>query len=155
MGSIKSHWRQAAFFLAVLWAPSGFAQVSASIKGTVTDPTGATVPSSAVTAKNLETGSARRAVTDESGRFILLLLPVGEYEVRAAKPGFQDAVRSGIRLAVGQEATVDLTLPVSAAKSDVLVSGDAPVVSTTTTDISGLVGERQVKDLPLNGRSYD
>jgi hypothetical protein len=135
--------------------PAAHAQVSASIKGIVSDPSGATVPSSVVTTKNLETGAIRSAATDDAGRYLVLSLPVGEYEVRVTKPGFQDAIRSGIRLVVGQEATVDLTLQVSAAKTEVLVNGDAPVVSTTTTDISGLVGEQQVKDLPVNGRSYD
>src|SRR5262249_46545960 len=56
---------------------------------------------------------------------------------------------------VGEEASIDLTLQVSAVKAEVRVSGDAPLVSTTTQDISGLVGEEQIKDLPLNGRSFD
>ena len=108
-----------------------------------------------VNTKNLETGATRTASTDEGGRYLVLSLPVGEYEVRVTKPGFQDAIRSGIRLVVGQEASVDLILQVSAVRAEVRVNGDAPIVSTTTRDISGLVGEQQVKDLPLNGRSYD
>ena len=78
-----------------------------------------------------------------------------QYEVSVSKSGFQEAIRSGIRLVVGQEAIVDLTLQVSAVTAEVRVSEDAPLVSPTTQDISGLVGEQQVKDLPLNGRSYD
>src|SRR6266436_2839458 len=131
------------------------AQISASIKGIVTDSSGAPVPSATVKTKNLETGAIRSGITDDLGRYLVLALPVGEYQVRVAKPGFQDAVRSGIHLVVGQEANVDLRLQVGAVNSEIMVTGDAPVVSTTTSDISGLVGEQAVKELPLNGRSYD
>jgi hypothetical protein len=108
-----------------------------------------------VKTKNLETGAIRSGITDDAGRYLVLALPVGEYEVRVTKPGFQDAIRSGIHLVVGEEAIVDLQLQVGAVNSEITVTGDAPVVSTTTSDISGLVGEQAVKDLPLNGRSYD
>src|SRR5207249_10759644 len=71
------------------------------------------------------------------------------------KPGFEEAIRSGIRLVVGQEARVDLRLEVSTVQAEVTVTQDAPMVSTTTRDITGLVSEQQAKDLPLNERSYD
>src|SRR5882757_3529570 len=135
--------------------PSARAQVSASIKGIVTDPSGAPVPAAAVRAKNLETGALRNSVTDEAGRYLVLSLPLGEYEIRVTKAGFQDAIRSGIHLVVGEEASVDLRLAVGVEISQITVTADAPVVSTTTRDISGLVGEQAVKELPLNGRSYD
>src|SRR5258708_2781054 len=135
--------------------PSARAQVSASIKGIVTDPSGAPVPAATVTTKNTETGAAGSAITDDAGRYQFVWLAVGQYEVAVTKPGFQEAIRGGIRLVVGQEASVDLKLEVSAVKAEVRVTEDAPIVSTTTRDISGLVGEQQVKDLPLNGRSYD
>src|SRR6267154_2263592 len=125
--------------------PSARAQVSASIKGTVTDPSGAPVP----------TGAVRNSVTDEAGRYLVLSLPLGEYEIRVTKAGFQDAIRSGIHLVVGEEASVDLRLAVGVEISQITVTADAPAVSTTTRDISGLVGEQAVKELPLNGRSYD
>jgi hypothetical protein len=144
-----------AFILTLLCLPSAYAQVSASIKGIVTDPSGAPVPAATVTTKNTETGATRSAVTDDAGRYQIVWLAVGQYELRVFKAGFQDSIRTGIRLVVGQEASVDLKLQVSAVKAEVRVTGDAPIVSTTTRDISGLVGEQQVKDLPLNGRSYD
>jgi Carboxypeptidase regulatory-like domain len=129
------------------------AQVSGSITGIVTDASGAPVPATVVETKNLETGSIRTATTDDAGRYLVLSLPVGEYEVTASKSGFQDAIHSGIQLVVNQEANIALRLQVTAVKSEVTVRGDAPMVSTTTLDISGLVGERAVKELPLNGRS--
>jgi prepilin-type processing-associated H-X9-DG protein len=129
--------------------------MSASITGIITDASGAPVPGAAVKTRNLETSAIRSSLTDDIGRYLVLSLPVGEYEVTVSKTGFQDAIRTGIQLGVNQEATVDLRLEVTTVKSQVTVRGDAPLVSTTTLDVSGLVGERAVKELPLNGRSYD
>src|SRR5438876_4779200 len=142
-------------FICLVSVPRAYAQISASIKGMVTDSSGAPVPSSSVNAKNIETGAIRSATTDEAGRYLVLSLPVGKYELSVSKPGFQEAVRSGVRLVVGQEASVDITLQVSTVKAEVRVNEDAPIVNTTTKDISGIVGEQQIRDLPLNGRSYD
>src|SRR5712692_9525458 len=136
-------------------APSARAQLSVSITGFVTDPSGAPIPSASVTAKNLETGALRHSLTDDSGRYLVLSLPVAEYEVRVAKPGFQDGLRTGIHLVIGQEAQVDFRLLLKAMEMGLTVVADAPIVGTTANDISGLVGEQQVKQLPLNGRSYD
>ena len=130
-------------------------QIGASISGTITDLTGGALAGASVTVKNLETGAARIIAADEAGRYIALSLEVGLYEVRAEKAGFSVEIRTGITLAVGQQAEVDLTLRVGQLQDAVVVTEDSPVVSVTTRDISGLVGERQVKDLPLNGRSYD
>jgi hypothetical protein len=142
-----------AFFL--LCAPSVFAQVSATLSGIVTDPSGATVTGAAVTARNVETGVSRATVTDGIGRYEIFALPIGSYEVRAKKEGFSEEVRTGIQLVVGQEAVVNLALRLGAISEEVLVNENAPVVSVTTADVSGVVAEQQVKDLPLNGRSYD
>jgi hypothetical protein len=141
-----------AFFLV---AALGRAQVSAILSGTVFDPSGALVGSAAVTAKNVDTGAARSTVTDAEGHYQFFALPVGQYEVRAAKPGFTEEVRTGVHLVVGQSAMVDMALRVGESTQQVTVVGDAPLVGVTTADISGLVGEQQVKNLPLNGRSYD
>src|SRR5712692_7628921 len=148
-----------AFFAALLATLAGalpvYAQVVASITGIVTDPSGAPISAAAVTAKNLETGAVRSTATDDAGRYLVLSLAVGQYEVRVTKAGFKEAVRSGIQLAIGQEARVDLNLQVGAVETQVIVASDVLLVATTTSDISGLVGARQIKDLPLNGRSYD
>jgi hypothetical protein len=140
-------------FMVLSCLPSVRAQISASIKGIATDPSGAPLPSAVVKTKNLETGASRSGITDDAGRYLVLALPIGEYEVRVTKPGFQEAIRSGIHLVVGEEAIVDLRLQVGAVNSEITVTGDAPVVSTTTSDISGFVGEQAVQELPLNGRS--
>ena len=142
-------------FVFLVFASRTPAQVLAAISGRVTDPSGAAVSGATITAKNLETEAVRTANTDDAGRYLVLSLAVGEYEMRITKQGFQEGVRSGIHLAVGQEASVDMALRLGQVTGQVKVNADAPIVSTTPADISGLVGEQQVKDLPLNGRSYD
>ena len=99
-------WRPADIFilwtvLILLSSSVSTAQVSASITGLVTDPSGAPVPSATVTVRNLETGAVRRSMTSEEGHIVVLSLPVGLYDVRIAREGFQDATRSGIHLVVG------------------------------------------------------
>jgi len=135
-------------------APSMRAQVSGSITGLVTDPSGASVASAEVTAKNLETGVVRQVSTDDSGRYLLLSLTVSEYEVHVSKPGFQDSVRGGVHLVIGQEAHVDFRLALTGMEEQITVT-EAPIVAPTSNDVSGLVGQRQIRELPLNGRSYD
>lgn len=135
--------------------PFSAAQVSANLFGIVTDSSGAAVSGATVTAKCLDTGISRTAPTEQSGRYRLFALPIGEYEIRITKEGFAEGIRSGIRLAVGQDASVNVSLRLGQVTEQVKVTEDAPVVNLTTQDISGLVGEKQVKDLPLNGRSYD
>lgn len=151
---IGGSWILALLFFC-LCVPFSAAQVSASLSGVITDQSGATVSAASVTAKNVDTGLSRTAPTGQSGRYRFFALPVGPYEVRVTKEGFAEGIRSGIRLVVGQDATVDLGLHVGQVSEQVKVTEDAPVVNLTTQDISGLVGQRQVKDLPLNGRSYD
>ena len=131
------------------------AQTSASMSGVVLDPSGAAVSGANVTLKNLETGVVRSGGTDDSGRYLFLAVPVGVYELKAEKSGFREAVQTGIHLLIGQEASVTVSLALAAVTTQVTSTADAPMVSTTVADVSGLVGERQIKDLPLNGRSYD
>ncbi|PWU02754.1 MAG: TonB-dependent receptor [Terriglobia bacterium] len=131
------------------------AQVAASISGKVEDATGGPVRGATVTVKNAETGATRSVVSDDMGNYHALSLPVGQHEVRAEMNGFKAALRTGINLTVGQQAVVNLRLEVGELVQQVTVSADAPVVNTTTASISGLVDEREVKDLPLNGRSFD
>src|SRR6266853_2034051 len=133
----------------------GWAQVSSSIAGVVQDTSGANVPGATVTVKSLETGAVRTAATDESGAYRVLALPVGRYEIKVAKEGFKTAIKAGIDLVVGQESVVNLSLEVGQTRQEVTVTGEAAMVDTTTTPASGLVTEKEVKDLPLNGRSFD
>src|SRR3989475_5857388 len=130
----------------------GFA---AAITGTVTDTSGAVLPGTMVTVKHLETGLTRAVEADTSGNYSIPSLPVGEYELTAEKMGFQREVRRGINLVVAQEAVVNLTLQVGSIVQQVTVTEAAPLVNTTTTSTSGVISEQQIKELPLNGRSFD
>ena len=129
--------------------------VGASLSGTVRDDSGAGLPGAAVLVKNTETGAVRTLVTDENGRYSAPSISIGRYQVTASKEGFNSQVKTGIDLVVGQTTVVDLTLPVGELKQAITVEEAAPAVNLSTQQISGLVSERQVKDLPLNGRSYD
>jgi hypothetical protein len=130
-------------------------QGEASIAGAVADATGSAIAGVAITVKSEESGSVRKTVTDSSGHYSVSLLSVGKYEVAAEKAGFERETRKGITLVLGQRASTNFVLQVGKMNTSVQVTEQTPVVAVSTTDLSGLVGERQVKELPLNGRSFD
>jgi hypothetical protein len=134
---------------------TAWAQAEASINGTVADTTGAVISGATVRVKNLELGTARIVVTDSQGRYAAPSLVVGKYEVSAEQQGFRTEVKTGITLAIGQRAEVNLMLEVGGVQQSISVDETALQLAVTTADFSGLVGEAQVKELPLNGRSYD
>src|SRR5205809_1631558 len=128
---------------------------SGAISGLVRDNTGAVIPGTTITAKHTETGLTRTVETGEEGSYTMPALPVGDYEVTAEKPGFKAQVRQGITLVVAQEAVVNLTLDVGDLAEKITVTEETPIVNTTLSSVSGLINRQQVKDLPLNGRSYN
>jgi hypothetical protein len=146
-------WRS--FFLVAALASAAWAQTDSGLFGIVKDQTGASLPAAVVTIRNVETGAVRKLATDQAGRYAAPSLAIGPYEVRAEKPGFAPQTKTGIYLVVGQEAAVDLTLEVGELSQQVDVMDSLASVNLSTSSTSGLVGEREVKDLPLNGRSYD
>src|SRR5437660_8730325 len=131
------------------------AQDNASLWGSVKDPSGAGIAGATVKIKNLETGAERDLLTDEDGRFSAPSLVVGRYQVAAFKTGFRGGARTAVTLVVGQREDVDLALQIGEMHQSVEVSAYSTIVAVTNEDVSGLVGEREVKDLPLDGRSYD
>lgn len=143
------------FMLTLIFQSTAWAQATASVSGRAVDLTGASVPGAKITLKNQETGATRTTTSEQTGFYRVVSLPVGQYEIKAEKEGFKTILRSGIDLVVGQEAVVNLNLEVGEVMQQVTVQAEAPLVNTTTAETSGLVGERAVKELPLNGRSYD
>ena len=138
---------------ALLMATSAPAQVpTATILGMIQDETGAVLPGATVTAKNVETGIARSLVTGADGRYRIPQLSLGAYEVQVQMTGFETAVRSGITLTLGREAVVDVTMRVGAVTETVSVTGEAPLIETTTSSVAQLVDENTIALLPLNGR---
>jgi Carboxypeptidase regulatory-like domain/TonB-dependent Receptor Plug Domain len=132
-----------------------WAQVSASISGRVEDPSGAGVGGASITVTSLETGATRTTTSAESGQFQILSLPLGQQELKVEKQGFKSVIRTGLNLEVGQDAVANVQLQVGDVSQRVDVTELTPLVNVTTEPTSGVVGERQVKDLPLNGRSFD
>ena len=127
---------------------------SASILGVVEDESQAVLPGVTLTATNLETNLTRTSITDDEGRYRLFQLPLGPYEVRVELEGFNTEVRGPINLTLGREAVLDVTLGVGGIQERVVVSGEAPLVETTSAMTAGLVDARKIRDLPLNGRDF-
>jgi carboxypeptidase family protein/TonB-dependent receptor-like protein len=139
--------------LGVLVAP---AQVStATISGVVQDQSGASIAGATVTIRNVDTGAVRTLTSDAGGRYTAPDLSLGSYEVQGQQSGFQTEVRSGITLTVGREAVVNLALKVGQLSDKVTITAEAPLVESTSSTLSSLVDSRTIRDLPLNGRSYD
>lgn len=148
--------RAATAWILFIATAAGWAQVvGGSISGTVRDTTGAAVSGATVIFRNVETGATRSLTSDGQGRYAAPSLPVGVYSITGSHEGFDAQTRVNIRLAIGQMAVVDLSLGVGQVKQEVTVSSAPPTVELSTQQTSGLVNEKQVKDLPLNGRSFD
>src|SRR5687768_6602170 len=101
------------------------------IEGTVQDSSGAVVPDAAIEVKNANTGLTRSAASDNSGRYAVLSLPVGEYEVKAAAKGFRTVVQTGITLVIDRTATVDFNLTVGQVTETLSVTADAPLIEAS------------------------
>ncbi|MBI1872467.1 MAG: TonB-dependent receptor [Acidobacteria bacterium] len=146
------------FFLtaSVVARPAGvYAQSTAgAIAGTVTDQTGGSLPGVTVVVKRAETGATRTLMTDGRGRYHASELESGEYEVSAELQGFQTTVRRGLRLTLGQELGVNLVMALGQLSEQLVVTEAAPLVETTRSAIAHLVDERQIRELPLNGRDF-
>jgi hypothetical protein len=141
--------------LPVVGAQFALAQATAGMSGRVEDVSGAGISGATVTVVSQETGASRTLTTEDDGSYRFVALPVGRYGVRAEKTGFKAQTQTGLDLVVGQQAVVNIKLDVGAVQEQVTVVGEAQLVNTTTSSVSGLVGEQQVKELPLNGRSFD
>lgn len=128
--------------------------VEGAIRGTVHDPTGGVMAAVTVSAKNLQTGTTRTATTDSTGAFQILSVPAGNYEVTVAVQGFQTAVRTPVAVTVGASVTVNFDLVLGEVNQEVTVTSQAPQVNLTDASLSGLIGEREVRELPLNGRDW-
>lgn len=141
----------ACLFGAVL---TGWAQDTATIVGTVTDPTGAVVPGVKIAVSNPDKGYVRQLVSDAAGAYTAAKIPIGAYEISAEATGFQKLVRTGITLDVGQTLRVDLAMKVGQTTQEVTVTGNVTKVETETGTISDVVTGSQVSQLNLNGRNF-
>jgi hypothetical protein len=129
-------------------------QVTGIIRGTVYDPSGATVSAAAVTVTQVETGFTRTATSGAQGDFTLVELPVGHYRVQAEAKDFEKFLQEGITLEVNQTATVAVRLAIGTDTRQIEVVADAPLIEGTSTNLGKTVGIREIQDLPLNGRHF-
>lgn len=135
-----------------LWAQSEAS--TGALRGTVTDPSGAVVPNAKVAVKNTDTGYARDTTTGPDGFYNVPLLPVGRYELRVEASGFATSVHTDITVRVGQVTTLDVNLKLGAAAEVVQVQAEVPLVEVTRTQVSSVVDDSAVRELPIHGRNY-
>src|SRR5439155_1437329 len=128
--------------------------VRATILGAVRDATGAAMPGATVEVRNVGTGVVQSVVTNEQGRYNAPDLAIGTYEVQASLSGFQRVVHKGITLRVGSQNVVDFRLPIGQIEETVTVTGESPIVDTTSSAVATTIEQKQIADLPLNGRNF-
>jgi Carboxypeptidase regulatory-like domain len=144
-----------ALFALLCGAKPAWAQdVTASIYGTVTDPSGAAVVGATVTVKSVERGVSYTAVTNEGGLYRISQLPVGNYELRVEKQGFQTSLHPAFALELNQSALIDVPLKVGQVSQTVEVSGSAPILKTESTQVDTIIDARTNDALPLATRNY-
>src|SRR5215469_16839332 len=129
-------------------------EVTASVTGTVSDPSGASVTGATVTAISVERGIAYTATTNDSGIYLIAHLPVGTYTLKIEKGGFATATRPEFVLTLNQVARIDVPMKVGQASETVEVTGAAPVLKTETTQVDTIINAATNDNLPLASRNY-
>lgn len=151
-GALKC-WGWVLFAMALAVNASG-QQITGSIRGTVYDSSGATVSRAVVIAKQVDQGLTRTTTTDRQGNYVLLELPIGHYQLELSAQGFEKHLQQGILLEVNQPATIDVHLKVGSDTQQVEVRADAALVQNTVSSLGQNVMEREILDLPLDGRNF-
>jgi Carboxypeptidase regulatory-like domain/TonB dependent receptor len=128
---------------------------SGTITGTIKDPSGAVVPAVDITIRNADTSTEHKTQTSDAGVYTATFLQPGHYEVQLSKAGFATILRKDLTLQVGQILTIDQTLSVQSAQEAVTVTAAVPVVDAEKTDVSQVVSEAAVNNLPIAGRRWD
>ncbi|MGB6947536.1 MAG: TonB-dependent receptor [Bryobacteraceae bacterium] len=126
-----------------------------ALTGTLTDASGAVVPAATVLVHNEETGAERSIATNGDGVYFAAFLPPGNYGLTVSQSGFATLVRQGLTVHVGQTLAIDFQLPLQATKETVTVTGQTPIVDVEKTEVSQIVSENLVDNLPLVGRQWE
>jgi hypothetical protein len=142
----------AALALVFLW-PSALRAQEMSLVGTITDATGGALPGVTVTAVHKESGNSYVGVTDTGGAFVINVLRTGAYAITTELTGFS-TVKQDIEVQIGQRAALTFKMALSTLQETITVSGVAPLVEFTQSRVAGVIDQRQVQDLPLNGRNW-
>ncbi len=130
-----------------------FAQAAGRIGGTVVDSTGAVVPGASVECKNNQTGLSRTVETNQDGIFEFPDLPIGEYQLAVTKQGFQTEKRQQVPLVTGQTVDIKVTMQLGNVNQTIEVTAEVPLIQSASSSIQQSVTEKQMQDLPLNGRN--
>ncbi len=140
--------------LSLAWFPASAQTFTGTFVGTVNDSTGAALPKASITVTNLETSATRSVLTDASGNYLVTLLPPGNYKITVEAKGFKKTVRESVPLQVNQEQRVDFSMAVGQVSEEVVVSTELPLVQTESATVGTVVEQREVTELPLNGRNF-
>jgi len=143
-----------AVLCALLTAPAFARQTTGSISGRVTDEQGAALPGVTVVAKQTQTGFTRTTTSDGEGIFRLSALSVGTYDITIELTGFASIDRKGVVLNVAQTLNLDLQLKIAKVSETVTVTGETPMIETTSSSVGGVVDVNKIEALPLNGRQF-
>src|SRR5690349_12437772 len=139
-----------------LLLPSTVAQTTAGrILGSISDQTGAAVVGAQVTITDVQHGTSRSLVTTQTGDYVAPDLPAGSYKVRAEAKGFKTIERVNIELEVGKDARIDLVLSPGLVSETLVIEEAAPLVNATSATLGGTLSNKEINDLPLNGRNYE
>jgi hypothetical protein len=130
-------------------------QETATISGTITDATGASVPNAVVIVTNVQTGISVRTEATEAGTYVVPSLRPGDYSIAVERKGFQKTVRTGVTLQVAQVARIDVTLQTGALTESVEVVAATPLLDTLTSSRGSVIDQKKIVELPLNGRDYN
>jgi hypothetical protein len=144
----------AVFLAFVVAVPSYSQNATGTILGAVKDTQGGVIVGATVTIRSTETGLTRTLTTGEDGLYRAPALPVGTYSIKIEKQGFKTSTHDGLVLSVTEEMLVNFEVEVGASTQEIVVTGEAPQVETTNSTLGGLVDEKRMADLPLNGRNY-
>src|SRR4029077_18601721 len=139
-------------FACLVFAAGASAQSTASVSGTVQDPTGAAVAGAQVKITNTDTSAARSTQSSDTGAYNFPSLAIGPYKLEVTKDGFTGYAQTGIVLQVNTSPTIDVTLQVGAVTQQVEVQANAAMVETQSNGVGQVIQPEQVVDLPLNGR---
>ena len=143
------------FLLAALSAFTLNAQTfRGTLLGTVTDATGAVIPGAAISVKNMDTGIERTTASNSDGAFTVPELPVGRYSASVTMTGFNPYQADGLEVTVGSQVNLNIVLQTGSQKEEVIVSGNALQVETTSNTLGETLTTQDVKNLPINGRDY-
>ena len=146
---------QISTLLLMFFTSVGLAQEDrATVTGTVTDPSGATIPDASIEINSAATGFRREVKTNDSGAFLIPGLQIGTYEVAIRKDGFRTAQYAAFQLAVGQIRTINAQMQIASNSQEVLVVAEAEALDQSTSKVGGVIEARQVAELPINGRAW-